>query len=104
MAFLRNRSIHWISLHSGVQAQGMGGVFVRVFLLRGGVSIAVTLILRAARPHRRRGRLGHRLLPGLSRGDGVVAQADTVCRIALAFLGWAGQLVLRRYYLRLAVW
>lgn len=45
MAFLRNRSINWINLHSGIQAlaQGMGGVFVLVFLLRAGVSIPATL-------------------------------------------------------------
>jgi len=40
MAFLRNRSINWINLHSGIQAlaQGIGGVFVLVYLLRAGVS------------------------------------------------------------------
>ena len=49
MAFLRNRSINWINLHSGIQAlaQGMGGVFVLVFLLRAGVSIAATLCAMA---------------------------------------------------------
>ncbi|MFI5314590.1 MAG: MFS transporter [Myxococcota bacterium] len=45
MAFLRNRAVNWINLHSGIQAlaQGMGGVFVLVFLLRAGISIPVTL-------------------------------------------------------------
>jgi hypothetical protein len=49
MAFLRNRSINWINLHSGIQALalGMGGVFVLVFLLRAGVSIAATLCAMA---------------------------------------------------------
>jgi hypothetical protein len=45
MAFLRNRSINWLNLHSGIQALalGMGGVFVLVFLLRAGVSIPAAL-------------------------------------------------------------
>ena len=49
MAFLRNRSVNWINLHSGIQAlaQGMGGVFVLVFLLRAGVSIPATLCAMA---------------------------------------------------------
>ncbi len=49
MAFLRNRSVNWINLHSGIQAlaQGVGGVFVLVFLLRAGVSIAATLCAMA---------------------------------------------------------
>jgi hypothetical protein len=49
MAFLRNRSINWINLHSGIQAlaQGMGGVFVLVFLLRAGVSIPAALCAMA---------------------------------------------------------
>lgn len=49
MAFLRNRSVNWINLHSGIQAlaQGMGGVFVLVFLLRAGVSIPASLCAMA---------------------------------------------------------
>ncbi len=49
MAFLRNRSINWINLHSGIQAlaQGMGGVFVLVFLLGAGVSIPASLCAMA---------------------------------------------------------
>ena len=49
MAFLRNRAINWMNLHSGVQAlaQGMGGVFVLVFLLRVGVSIPASLCAMA---------------------------------------------------------
>ncbi len=49
MAFLRNRSVNWINLHSGIQAlaQGMGGVFVLVFLLRAGVSIPAALYAMA---------------------------------------------------------
>ena len=49
MAFLRNRSINWINLHTGIQAlaQGMGGLFVLVFLLRAGVSIPASLCAMA---------------------------------------------------------
>ena len=49
MAFLRNRSINWINLHSGIQAlaQGIGGVFVLVYLLRAGVSVPATLCVIA---------------------------------------------------------
>jgi MFS transporter, DHA1 family, inner membrane transport protein len=49
MAFLRNRAVNWINLHSGIQAlaQGMGGVFVLVFLLREGVSVPATLCAMA---------------------------------------------------------
>jgi len=49
MAFLRNRAVNWINLHSGIQAlaQGMGGVFVLVFLLRAGVSVPATLCAMA---------------------------------------------------------
>ena len=49
MAFLRNRAVNWINLHSGVQAlaQGMGGVFVLVYLLRSGVSIPASLCAMA---------------------------------------------------------
>jgi hypothetical protein len=49
MAFLRNRAVNWINLHSGIQslAYGMGGVFVLVFLLRAGVSIPASLCAMA---------------------------------------------------------
>jgi hypothetical protein len=45
MAYLRNRAVNWINLHSGIVAlaQGMGGVFVLVFLLRAGVPAPATL-------------------------------------------------------------
>lgn len=49
MAFLRNRAVNWINLHSAIQAlaQGMGGAFVLVFLLRAGVSVPVSLCAMA---------------------------------------------------------
>ena len=49
MAFLRNRTINLLNLHSGGQAlaQGMGGLFVLVFLLRAGVSVPVSLCAMA---------------------------------------------------------
>jgi hypothetical protein len=49
MAFLRNRAVNWINLHSGIQslAYGMGAVFVLVFLLRAGVSIPASLCAMA---------------------------------------------------------
>jgi hypothetical protein len=49
VAFLRNRAVNWINLHSAVQAlaHGMGGVFVLVFLLRAGVSIPASLCAMA---------------------------------------------------------
>jgi DHA1 family inner membrane transport protein len=49
MAFLRNRAVNWINLHTGIQAlaQGMGGVFVLVYLLRAGVSVPATLCAMA---------------------------------------------------------
>jgi len=45
MAFLRNRAVNWINLHSAIQAlaQGMGGAFVLVFLLRAGISLPASL-------------------------------------------------------------
>ena len=50
MAFLRNDAINRVNLHYGVQAlaQGAGGVFYLVFLLRAGLSILVTLLAMAA--------------------------------------------------------
>jgi hypothetical protein len=66
-----------INLRSGIVAlaQGMGGVFVLVFPLRAGVPVPATLCAMAlivggrfvVRPASRRGRLGRRLLHGLSR-------------------------------------
>src|SRR5262245_25718867 len=49
MAFLRNRAVNWLNLHSGISAlaEGMGGVFVLVFLLRVGVSIPASLCAMA---------------------------------------------------------
>jgi hypothetical protein len=49
MAFLRNRAVNWINLHSGIQAlaQGMGGVFVLAYLLRAGVSVPASLCAMA---------------------------------------------------------
>ncbi len=46
MAFLRNRAVNWLNLHSGVRslAEGIGGVFVLVFLLRAGISIPSSLL------------------------------------------------------------
>jgi hypothetical protein len=50
MAFLRNDAVNRVNLHSGVQAlaQGAGGVFFLVFLLRAGVSVPATLAAQAA--------------------------------------------------------
>jgi hypothetical protein len=49
MAFLRNRAVNWINLHSGIQAlaHGMGGVFTVVFLLRAGVSVPLSILAMA---------------------------------------------------------
>jgi DHA1 family inner membrane transport protein len=50
MAFLRNRTVNLINLHYGIQAlaQGMGGVFFVVFLLRAGLSIPIALCAMTA--------------------------------------------------------
>jgi hypothetical protein len=50
MSFQRNDAIARANLHSGVQAlaQGAGGIFFLVFLLRAGVSVPVTLAAQAA--------------------------------------------------------
>jgi DHA1 family inner membrane transport protein len=50
MAFLRNDAVNRVNLHYGIQvlAQGAGGIFFLVFLLRAGVSIPVTLSAQAA--------------------------------------------------------
>jgi DHA1 family inner membrane transport protein len=49
MAFLRNRAVNWLNLHSGIRAlaEGIGGVFVLVFLLRAGISIPASLLAMA---------------------------------------------------------
>jgi MFS transporter, DHA1 family, inner membrane transport protein len=49
MAYLRNRAVNWLTLHSGIRAlaQGMGGVFTLVFLLRSGVSVPMALCAMA---------------------------------------------------------
>jgi hypothetical protein len=49
MAYLRNRAVNWINLHSGMNAlaQGMGRVFVLVFLLRSGVPVPAALCAMA---------------------------------------------------------
>ncbi|HTO69986.1 MAG TPA: hypothetical protein VMR31_09020 [Myxococcota bacterium] len=45
MAFLRNRAVNWLYLHSSIRnlAEGMGNAFVLVFLLRAGVSVPASL-------------------------------------------------------------
>jgi len=45
MAFLRNRAINWLNLHAGIRsmAEGMGGLFVLIYLLRAGFSIPASL-------------------------------------------------------------
>jgi MFS transporter, DHA1 family, inner membrane transport protein len=50
MSFLRNGAINRVNLHSAIAAlaQGAGGIFLLVFLLRAGVSVADTLLALAA--------------------------------------------------------
>jgi len=50
MAFLRNDAVNRVNLHFGIQAlaQGAGGVFFVVFLLRAGISVPTTLVVFAA--------------------------------------------------------
>ncbi len=50
MAFLRNDAINRVNLHSGIQAlaQGAGGIFFLVFLVRAGVSVPGALTAQAA--------------------------------------------------------
>jgi len=50
MAFLRNDAVNRVNLHSGIQAlaQGAGGIFFLVFLLRSGASVPVALLTMAA--------------------------------------------------------
>lgn len=49
MAFLRNDAINRVNLHTGIQAlaQGAGGIFFLVFLLRAGISITFVLLAMA---------------------------------------------------------
>jgi hypothetical protein len=49
MAYLRNRAVNWLNLHSGIRsmAEGMGGAFVLISLLREGVSVAGALCAMA---------------------------------------------------------
>ena len=50
MSFFRNGAINRVNLHYGVQqfAQGAGGIFLLVFMLRAGVPAALTLVALAA--------------------------------------------------------
>lgn len=50
MAFLRNDAVNRVNLHSGVVAlaQGAGGLFFFVFLLKVGVSVPMALLVQAA--------------------------------------------------------
>jgi hypothetical protein len=50
MAFLRNDAVNRVNLHSGIQAlaQGAGGIFFLVFLLRAGISVPGALGVQAA--------------------------------------------------------
>lgn len=50
MAFLRNDAINRVNLHTGIQAlaQGAGGIFFLVFLLRAGISVPSVLLAMAA--------------------------------------------------------
>jgi hypothetical protein len=49
MAFLRNDAINRVNLHTGIQAlaQGAGGIFFLVFLLRAGISVPLVLLAMA---------------------------------------------------------
>ena len=50
MAFLKNKSVNLLSAHYGFQAlaQGSGGVFLLVFLLKSGLTVSQTLVALAA--------------------------------------------------------
>jgi MFS transporter len=45
MAYLRNRAVNWLNFHAGIRsfAEGMGGLFILVYLLRAGFSIPASL-------------------------------------------------------------
>lgn len=49
MAFLRNRAVNWLNLHAGIRslAEGMGVLFVLIYLLRAGFSIPASLCAMA---------------------------------------------------------
>ncbi|HTO05916.1 MAG TPA: hypothetical protein VMR86_02580 [Myxococcota bacterium] len=49
MAFLRNRAVNWLNFHAGIRslAEGMGGLFVLIYLLRAGFSIPASLCAMA---------------------------------------------------------
>ncbi len=49
MSYLRNDAINRVNLHTGIQAlaQGSGGIFFLVFLLRAGVPVASVLVVMA---------------------------------------------------------
>ncbi len=49
MAFLRNDAINRVNLHTGIQAfaQGAGGIFFLVFLLRAGIAVPLVLLTMA---------------------------------------------------------
>ena len=46
MAFLRNSTVNRINVHYGIHAfaQGAGGIFLLVFLLKAGLSVPTTLL------------------------------------------------------------
>jgi MFS family permease len=50
MSFLRNGAINRVNVHSGVQAlaQGAGGIFFLVFLIRAGISVPAALLAQSA--------------------------------------------------------
>jgi MFS transporter, DHA1 family, inner membrane transport protein len=50
MAFFRNDAVNRVNLHSGIQAlaEGAGGIFFLVYMLKAGVSIPVALTAQAA--------------------------------------------------------
>jgi Major Facilitator Superfamily/PGF-CTERM motif len=50
LAFLRNDAINRVNIHTGIQAlaQGAGGIFFLIFLIRGGVPVPAALTAQAA--------------------------------------------------------
>jgi len=49
MAYLRNDAVNRVNLHSGIQAlaQGAGGIFFLVFMVRGGISVPAAMMAQA---------------------------------------------------------
>jgi len=49
LAYLRNRAVNWLNLHVGIRslAEGMGTLFILVYLLRAGLSIPASLCAMA---------------------------------------------------------